>query len=133
MRTPQRGLLPRMVCSVFDHMEHSGEHMQFMIQVCLCCILLYMCSISFICSIVVCVRFPLYVVLFIYLCVQFPLYVVFTCSGGRMPLIMQVCLCCILLRMCSISFICSIELCVRFPLYVVFKCSGGHMQLMMQV
>jgi len=22
-----------MVCSVFDYMEHSGEHMQFMIQV----------------------------------------------------------------------------------------------------
>eukprot|EP00802_Teleaulax_amphioxeia_P006460 Tamp_06464.p1 GENE.Tamp_06464~~Tamp_06464.p1 ORF type:complete len:743 (+),score=212.59 Tamp_06464:41-2230(+) len=29
----KRGLLPRMVCSVFDHMEHSGEHMQFMIQI----------------------------------------------------------------------------------------------------
>ena len=30
---PIPGLLPRMVCSVFDYMEHSGEHMQFMIQV----------------------------------------------------------------------------------------------------
>lgn len=29
----KRGLLPRMVCAVFDYMERSGEHMQFMIQV----------------------------------------------------------------------------------------------------
>eukprot|EP00277_Geminigera_cryophila_P020444 CAMPEP_0179490294 /NCGR_PEP_ID=MMETSP0799-20121207/65373_1 /TAXON_ID=46947 /ORGANISM="Geminigera cryophila, Strain CCMP2564" /LENGTH=398 /DNA_ID=CAMNT_0021306459 /DNA_START=165 /DNA_END=1358 /DNA_ORIENTATION=- len=29
----KRGLLPRMVCSVFDYMERAGEHMQFMIQV----------------------------------------------------------------------------------------------------
>ena len=29
----KRGLLPRMVCAVFDYMENSGEHMQFMINV----------------------------------------------------------------------------------------------------
>eukprot|EP00286_Rhodomonas_abbreviata_P022339 CAMPEP_0181297716 /NCGR_PEP_ID=MMETSP1101-20121128/5394_1 /TAXON_ID=46948 /ORGANISM="Rhodomonas abbreviata, Strain Caron Lab Isolate" /LENGTH=396 /DNA_ID=CAMNT_0023402683 /DNA_START=162 /DNA_END=1348 /DNA_ORIENTATION=- len=29
----KRGLLPRMVCSIFDFMENAGEHMQFMIQV----------------------------------------------------------------------------------------------------
>lgn len=29
----KRGLLPRMVCAIFDFMERSGEHMQFMIQV----------------------------------------------------------------------------------------------------
>ncbi|EKX43307.1 hypothetical protein GUITHDRAFT_163899 [Guillardia theta CCMP2712] len=29
----KRGLLPRMICAVFDYMERSGEHMQFMIQV----------------------------------------------------------------------------------------------------
>ena len=29
----KQGLLPRMVCEVFDYMENSGEHMQFMINV----------------------------------------------------------------------------------------------------